>query len=79
MNVLIKIAQTITFKQHYEKLIPTIIKNALAHKPIPIYGDGKNVRDWLYVLDHCKALDKIYHEGAFGETITLAAITAGQY
>ena len=40
-------------KQHDEKLIPTIIRNALKGNPIPIYGDGKNLRDWLYVLDHC--------------------------
>ncbi len=40
-------------KQHDEKLIPTIIRNALKGNPIPIYGDGKNIRDWLYVLDHC--------------------------
>jgi dTDP-glucose 4,6-dehydratase len=46
-----------------EKLIPTIIRNALKGNPIPIYGDGKNVRDWLYVLDHCKGIDLVYHEG----------------
>ena len=40
-------------KQHDEKLIPTIIRNALKGNPIPIYGDGNNIRDWLYVLDHC--------------------------
>ncbi|MFC2074217.1 dTDP-glucose 4,6-dehydratase [Campylobacterota bacterium] len=50
-------------KQHDEKLIPTIIRKALAGEPIPIYGDGKNVRDWLYVLDHCKAIDLVYHTG----------------
>ena len=50
-------------KQNNEKLIPTIIKKALAQEPIPIYGDGKNVRDWLYVLDHCKAIDLVYHNG----------------
>ncbi|MBP2079486.1 dTDP-glucose 4,6-dehydratase [Oceanobacillus polygoni] len=50
-------------KQHEEKLIPTIISNALAGKPIPIYGDGKNIRDWLYVDDHCRAIDLIYHYG----------------
>ncbi|SFE22258.1 dTDP-glucose 4,6-dehydratase [Lentibacillus persicus] len=49
--------------QHEEKLIPTIIDNALRGQPIPIYGDGKNVRDWLYVRDHCHALDLIYHNG----------------
>ena len=55
-------------KQHPEKLIPKIISNCLAEKPIPIYGDGKNIRDWLYVLDHCKAIDLIYHKGKAGET-----------
>ena len=55
-------------KQHSEKLIPKIISNCLSEKPIPIYGDGKNIRDWLYVLDHCKAIDLIYHTGKAGET-----------
>ncbi|WP_339230233.1 dTDP-glucose 4,6-dehydratase [Oceanobacillus sp. FSL K6-2867] len=55
-------------KQHEEKLIPTIISNALAGKPIPIYGDGKNIRDWLYVNDHCRAIDLIYHCGQKLET-----------
>ena len=55
-------------KQHPEKLIPKIISNCLAEKSIPIYGDGKNIRDWLYVLDHCKAIDLIYHTGKAGET-----------
>jgi len=50
-------------KQHDEKLIPTIIRKALASEPIPIYGDGKNIRDWLYVLDHCKGIDLVYHTG----------------
>jgi dTDP-glucose 4,6-dehydratase len=50
-------------KQHDEKLIPTIIRKALAGENIPIYGDGKNIRDWLYVLDHCKGIDLVYHEG----------------
>ena len=55
-------------KQHDEKLIPTIIRKALSHQKIPIYGDGKNIRDWLYVLDHCKGIDLVYHEGNSGET-----------
>jgi len=54
--------------QHDEKLIPTIIRKALNGKEIPIYGDGKNIRDWLYVLDHCKGIDLVYHEGVAGET-----------
>lgn len=55
-------------KQHSEKLIPTIIRKALANQPIPIYGQGTNIRDWLYVLDHCKAIDLVYHQGKSGET-----------
>ncbi|MBO7555967.1 MAG: dTDP-glucose 4,6-dehydratase [Alphaproteobacteria bacterium] len=58
-------------KQHREKLIPKIISNALNGKDIPIYGDGKNVRDWLYVLDHCKAIDLIFHKGKSGETYNI--------
>ena len=58
-------------KQHPEKLIPKIISNALSEKNIPIYGDGKNVRDWLYVLDHCKAIDLIFHKGKSGETYNI--------
>ena len=58
-------------KQHDEKLIPTIIRNALKGNPIPIYGDGKNIRDWLYVLDHCKGIDIVYHSGITGETYNI--------
>ncbi|MGH2279425.1 dTDP-glucose 4,6-dehydratase [Aliarcobacter sp. ERUVET-7] len=58
-------------KQHDEKLIPTIIRNALKGNPIPIYGDGKNIRDWLYVLDHCKGIDLVYHNGKTGETYNI--------
>ena len=58
-------------KQHDEKLIPTIIRKALSHQKIPIYGDGKNIRDWLYVLDHCKGIDLVYHEGNSGETYNI--------
>ncbi len=58
-------------KQHDEKLIPTIIRNALVGNPIPIYGDGKNIRDWLYVLDHCKGIDLVYHDGKSGETYNI--------
>ena len=58
-------------KQHNEKLIPTIIRKALAGEPIPIYGDGKNIRDWLYVLDHCKGIDLVYHTGREGETYNI--------
>lgn len=58
-------------KQHDEKLIPTIIRKALTNQKIPIYGDGKNIRDWLYVLDHCKGIDLVYHEGNSGETYNI--------
>lgn len=58
-------------KQHDEKLIPTIIRNALSGNPIPIYGDGKNIRDWLYILDHCKGIDLVYHSGKKGETYNI--------
>lgn len=58
-------------KQHNEKLIPHIIKQALSEKPLPVYGKGENVRDWLYVLDHCKAIDLIYHKGKSGETYNI--------
>lgn len=50
-----------------EKLIPLMIANALADKPLPVYGDGLNVRDWLYVEDHCRAIDLIIREGRIGE------------
>ena len=55
-------------RQHGEKLIPTIIRKALSEEAIPIYGDGKNVRDWLYVDDHCSAIDLVFHKGRAGET-----------
>ena len=50
-----------------EKLIPLIIKNILEGKHLPVYGDGSNVRDWLYVEDHCKAIDLVVREGKEGE------------
>lgn len=50
-----------------EKLIPLIIKNILEGRQLPVYGDGSNVRDWLYVEDHCKAIDKVVHNGRLGE------------
>ena len=55
-------------KQHQEKLIPTIIRKAIAGEDIPIYGDGKNIRDWLYVLDHCNAIELAFKKGKAGET-----------
>lgn len=53
--------------QHDEKLIPTVIRKALANEPIPIYGKGDNVRDWLHVDDHCRALADVFYDGKAGE------------
>jgi len=58
-------------KQHNEKLIPTIIRKAILGESIPIYGDGKNIRDWLYVLDHCKGVELAFHKGRAGETYNI--------
>lgn len=57
--------------QHEEKLIPVIIKACINQKPIPIYGDGSNIRDWLYVEDHCRAIDDIIRNGGLGETYNI--------
>jgi dTDP-glucose 4,6-dehydratase len=54
-----------------EKLIPLAINNIVNNRPIPIYGKGENVRDWLYVEDHASAIDVIYHKGALGETYNI--------
>lgn len=58
-------------RQHDEKLIPTIIRKALQEEPIPIYGEGRNIRDWLYVLDHCKGIDLVLNNGKLGETYVI--------
>ncbi len=57
--------------QHDEKLIPTVIRNALKHNAIPVYGDGKNVRDWLFVHDHCDALEQVFLAGRKGEVYNI--------
>lgn len=54
--------------QHDEKLIPVIIRSALSGQNIPIYGKGNNIRDWLFVEDHCDAIDLVFHNGRHGET-----------
>ena len=54
-----------------EKLIPLMIANALNDKPLPVYGEGLNVRDWLYVEDHCRAIDLIIHKGTVGEVYNI--------
>lgn len=57
--------------QFPEKLIPLVIGNATAGKPLPVYGDGRQVRDWLYVADHCEALDLCFHKGESGKTYNI--------
>lgn len=57
--------------QFPEKLIPLMIANALADKPLPVYGQGTNVRDWLYVEDHCSAIDAVLHKGTPGEVYNI--------
>lgn len=57
--------------QHKEKLIPTIIRKAISNENIPIYGDGKNVRDWLYVMDHCSGIHLALENGKLGETYNI--------
>ena len=59
--------------QFPEKLIPLVILNGLNYKPIPVYGDGMNVRDWIYVLDHCRAVDEVFHKGTPGEVYNIGA------
>lgn len=54
--------------QHHEKFIPTIINSCLNHRNIPVYGDGSNIRDWLYVNDHCEAIQLVIENGKIGET-----------
>ena len=57
--------------QHKEKLIPTIIRKALSGEVIPIYGNGKNIRDWIYVTDHCKGIKLVLDNGRLGETYNI--------
>ena len=57
--------------QFPEKLIPLVINNILSNKPIPVYGKGENIRDWLYVIDHALAIDKVFHDGKIGETYNI--------
>jgi len=57
--------------QHMEKLIPLMIQNLIAQKPLPVYGKGENIRDWLYVEDHAQAIDLILHQGKLGETYAI--------
>ena len=57
--------------QFPEKLLPLLINNCTQNLPIPVYGDGENIRDWLFVEDHCEALDSVFHEGDTGETYNI--------
>jgi dTDP-glucose 4,6-dehydratase len=57
--------------QHKEKFIPTVIHQCLIQQPIPVYGDGSNIRDWLYVYDHCSAIDAVIRRGRIGETYNI--------
>jgi dTDP-glucose 4,6-dehydratase len=66
------VAQRVRGPLHFpEKLIPLVIHNALAGKPLPIYGDGQQVRDWLYVRDHCSAIRRVLEAGRVGETYNI--------
>ncbi len=71
--VIARPANNVGPRQHVEKLVPLFTTNALQDQPLPIYGDGRNVRDWLYVEDHCEALDLILHEGEPGEAYNVGA------
>jgi len=57
--------------QHGEKFIPTVIRSCREGKPIPVYGDGSNIRDWLYVEDHCRGIDRVVRRGQLGETYNI--------
>jgi dTDP-glucose 4,6-dehydratase len=59
--------------QFPEKLIPLVILNAVSGKPIPVYGDGMNVRDWIHVTDHCRAVDAVFHKGTPGEVYNIGS------
>jgi dTDP-glucose 4,6-dehydratase len=60
--------------QHGEKFIPTVIRACFEGKPIPVYGDGSNIRDWLYVEDHCSGIDSVIRKGALGDTYNIGGI-----
>lgn len=64
--------------QFPEKLIPLFINNIINEKPLPVYGDGKYTRDWLYVLDHAKAIDLLFHEGEIGNTYNIGGFNEWQ-
>ncbi|MDE4959539.1 NAD-dependent epimerase/dehydratase family protein, partial [Francisella tularensis subsp. holarctica] len=59
---------------HREKLIPVVINSCINYKPSPIYGDGSNIRDWLYVEDHCDAIQTFVEKGVVGEVYNIGGI-----
>ena len=61
------------YRQFPEKLIPLMISNALSDEPLPLYGDGKNIRDWIFVTDHCEAIWRVFKEGKTGEAYNIGA------
>lgn len=65
-------------RQHFEKLIPMVIKHCLEGKNIPVYGDGKNIRDWIYVYDHCSAVYAVLQRGLAGEIYNIGACNERQ-
>ena len=65
--------------QFPEKLIPLMINNTLQHKDLPIYGDGMQIRDWLYVEDHCKAIDMVARDGVVGQVYNVGGHNAVSY
>src|SRR5690606_32273357 len=62
-------------RQFPEKLIPLMIANAMNDEPLPVYGDGRNVRDWIYVDDHCRAIWAVYEKGRAGDAYNIGART----
>jgi dTDP-glucose 4,6-dehydratase len=60
--------------QHGEKFIPTVIRSCVEQKEIPVYGDGSNIRDWLYVRDHCSGIDAVIRKGKLGEVYNIGGI-----
>ena len=71
--IITRAANNIGPRQHVEKLVPLFVTSALRDQPLPLYGDGRQVRDWLYVDDHCRALDLVAREGQPGEVYNIGA------
>ncbi|MCH7836078.1 MAG: dTDP-glucose 4,6-dehydratase [Chloroflexi bacterium] len=71
--IITRAANNIGPRQHVEKVVPLFVTSALRDEPLPLYGDGRQVRDWLYVEDHCRALDLIAREGEPGEVYNIGA------